>query len=190
MSIMSMISKFRADGYQTLAATCAVFISLCVLVCADGGMVIADEGSLEQRLQAMEDEKQIRDLIVEYGLYLDTLNFAAYSQLFAKEGEWNGQTTAYIPVKGPENIRATMEKAFAERTYEADHVTNVHLVTNIRIEVDGDRATGYSKYTVLSRNESDVPYVRINGHYDDVFIREDGRWKFLSRSARRDIPSP
>ena len=185
-----MISKFTKDGHLSFAATGAVFIALCLLVCTDCRSVIADEGSLEQRVRAMEDEKQIRDLMVEYGLHLDTLDFAAYSQLFAREGEWNGQTTGYIPVKGPANIRATMEKAFAERTYEADRVTNVHLVTNIKIEVDGDRATGYSKYTVLSRNESDVPYVRINGHYDDVFIREDGRWKFLSRSARRDIPSP
>lgn len=187
---MSMNSDSKADGHLSLAATCAVFISLCLLVFANCGPMMADEGSLEQRVQALEDEKQIRDLMVNYGLHLDTLDFAAYSQLFAREGQWNGQTTGYIPVKGPENIRATMEKAFAERTYEADHVTNVHLVNNIRIEVDGDRATGYSKYTVLSRNESDAPYVRINGHYDDVFIREDGRWKFLSRSARRDIPSP
>lgn len=181
---MSMITNFRADGYRSLAATGAVFISLCLLVCADCGTVIADEGSLEQRVQRMEDEKQIRDLMVEYGLYLDTLDFAAYSQLFAKEGQWNGQTTGYTPVTGPENIRATMEKAFAERVYEADRVTNVHLVTNIKIEVDGDRATGYSKYTVLSRNESDAPYVRLNGHYDDVYIREEGRWKILSRSAQ------
>ena len=128
--------------------------------------------------------------MVDYGQHLDKLDFAAYSQLFAREGEWNGQTTGYTPVKGPENIRAIMEKAFANRKYEPDHVTNVHLVSNIRIEVDGDRATAYSKYTVLSRNEKDEPYVRLSGHYDDVYILEDGRWKILSRSARRDIPSP
>jgi hypothetical protein len=26
------------------------------------------------------------------------------------------------------------------------------------------------------------------GHDDDTYIREDGRWKFLSRVANRDIP--
>jgi hypothetical protein len=85
-------------------------------------------------------------------------------------------------------IRLAMEKAFADRTYDPDHVTNLHLVSNIRIDVDDDRATGYSRWTVLSRNGNDEPYVRLSGHYDDVYIREDGRWKFLSRIARREIP--
>jgi 3-phenylpropionate/cinnamic acid dioxygenase small subunit len=154
----------------------------------DGGPANADEGSLEKRVQRIEDEKQIRDLTVRYGQYLDALDFGGYSQLFAREGEWSGQLSGFTTVKSPAMIRLAMEKAFADRTYDPDHVTNLHLVSNIRIDVDDDRATGYSRWTVLSRNGNDEPYVRLSGHYDDVYIREDGRWKFLSRIARREIP--
>lgn len=145
------------------------------------------ERSLEDRLQRVEDEKEIRDVMILYGQYLDTLNFTDYSHLFAKEGTWSGGTTNNVPVKGPKLIRSTMEKAFAERMYDPEHVTNLHLLSNIKIDVDGDRAKGYSKWTVMSRTGNDEPFIRRVGHYDDVFIREDGRWKILSRAAIRDI---
>lgn len=148
----------------------------------------AGEPSLEERVQRAEDVQQITNLVIDYGLYLDTKDFERYAGLFAREGTWSGGTTDFVPVKGPAAIRATMEKAFAERVYDPDRITNVHLVTNIRIEVDGDRATGYSKYSVITRNEQDQSHIRVHGHYDDVYIREDGQWRFLSRVANRDIP--
>ena len=148
----------------------------------------ADEQSLEQRIQQSEDVREINNLLIDYGLFLDTKDFKSYSELFAREGTWSGGTTDFVPVKGPAAIQATMEKAFAERIYDPDLITNVHLVTNVRIEVDGDRATGYSKYSVITRNDQDQSYIRVHGHYDDVYVREDGRWKFLSRVASRDIP--
>jgi 3-phenylpropionate/cinnamic acid dioxygenase small subunit len=158
-----------------------VVVSLCLVACRD-------RGSLQDRVQRIEDEKQIRDVMVQYGQYLDVLDLASYAQLFAKEGEWSGLLSEYTTIKGPENIRAAMEKAFAERTYDPQRITNLHLISNIKIDVDGDRATGYSRWTVLSRNESDAPHVRVSGRYEDVFIREEGRWKFRSRIARREIP--
>ncbi len=172
-------SRQFAKGITTLILVAAVALS---------SPVHADELSLEQRLDRMEAEKEIRDLLTLYGQYLDTKNFEEYSKLFAREGTWSGGTTKFVPVKGPAAIRETMEKAFAERVYDPDYITNVHLVTNIHIEVDGDRATGYSKYTVMTRNDDNVAYARVMGHYDDTYIREDGRWKFLSRVASWDIP--
>jgi 3-phenylpropionate/cinnamic acid dioxygenase small subunit len=148
----------------------------------------ADELSQQQRIQQADDIRQINNLLVDYGLFLDTKDFKSYSELFAREGTWSGGTTNFIPVKGPAAIRTTMEKAFADRVYDPEHITNVHLVSNIRIEIDGDRATGYSKYTVLTRNEQEQSYIRVHGHYDDVYIREGKQWKFLSRVANRDIP--
>lgn len=162
--------------------------ALLVFALAIGCPLHADELSLEQRLDRMEAEKEIRDLITLYGLYLDSKRFEDYGNLFARDGTWSGGTTKFVPVKGPDAIRATMEKAFADRVYDPQHITNVHLVTNIKIDVDGDRASGYSKYTVMTRNDRDEPYARVMGHYDDTYIREDGRWKFLSRVANRDMP--
>jgi hypothetical protein len=64
----------------------------------------------------------------------------------------------------------------------------VHLISNVRIDVEGERAAGYSRWTVLSRNAANEPHVRLTGRYEDVYVREDGRWEFLSRVARREIP--
>jgi uncharacterized protein (TIGR02246 family) len=167
-----LVARMSAIRFVGLAA----LLLQCLAACQNGAARRAD------------DENQIRDVMVRYGQYLDTKDFVRYSQLFAREGEWSGLLGEFTTLKGPDNIRAAMEKAFADRTYDPQHITNLHLITSIRVELDGDRATGYCKWTVLSRNEKDQPYVRLTGHYDDVFIREDGRWKFASRLARREIP--
>lgn len=162
--------------------TTAVIAAFSLFLTACGGTDV----NLEQRIQRIEDEKQIRDVMVQYGRFLDAGDFASYSQLFARDGEWRGLLSGFTSIRGPENIRREMEKAFADRKY--DRVNTIHLISNISIDVDGDRATGYSRYTVVSRNEKDESFVRVAGRYEDIFIREDGRWKFLSRSAYRDIP--
>jgi hypothetical protein len=41
---------------------------------------------------------------------------------------------------------------------------------------------------VLTRSDKSEPFTRVSGRYEDVFIREDGQWKFQSRIARREIP--
>jgi uncharacterized protein (TIGR02246 family) len=172
-----------ADFGMLLTASC---VALCLSLSPIESQ--AQEPSQEQLLYTLEADRQIRNLMSRYGQYLDTKNFDGYASLFAKEAEWSGQLSEYTTIKGPDNIRAAMEKAFATRVYDPAHITNLHLITNIEISIDGDRATGYSRWTVMSRNEADQPYARVSGRYDDVFIREDGQWKFLSRAARREIP--
>ena len=182
-----MITSYGTRRFRHLLLVVAAIS--CVDATLDTRYASAAEKTLEQRVQAIEDEKEIRNLTVLYGLYLDQKNFDGYSKLFAKEGEWSGTLSGATTIKGPENIKAAMEKAFADRAYDPNLITNVHLVTNVMIDVDGDRATGFMRWTVLSRNEKDEPYVRLTGRYDDIYIREDGRWKFLKRATRREIPS-
>lgn len=106
--------------------------------------------------------------------------------LFAKEGTWSGGIGT---AKGPPAILKMLRKAFAKsKPYDPQHVRSFHLMTNFHIRVDGDRATATSKWTFFQRSADDKLVPRLSGHYDDVFIREDGQWKFLSRVAPRDIP--
>lgn len=160
----------------------------CIALLLPAAAASAGDATLAERVQRIEDEKEIRELLVRYGRYLDSLDFKSYSELFARDGEWSGLTTGYTPVRGPAEIRATMEKAFAERRYDPEHITNLHLISNVMIQVDGDRGTGYSRWTVVTRNDKDEPFVRISGRYEDEYVREDGRWKFRKRVARREIP--
>lgn len=144
------------------------------------------QSSLEARVQRLEDEEAIRNLLVEYGHDLDTQNLVAYSNLFAKEGTWSGGIGS---AKGPAGILQMLQKALAKaKAYDPNHVRSFHLLTNFYIHVDGDRATANSKWTFFARSDDNKLVPRLSGHYDDVFIREDGKWKFLSRVAPHDIP--
>jgi len=60
-----------------------------------------------------------------------------------------------------------------------------HQVTNILIEVDGDRATSETYVTVCLRGaEADIVG---RGRYHDTWSRRDGRWGVDVRRYRDDI---
>ena len=73
--------------------------------------------------------------------------------------------------------------------FDPKNVQSFHLMTNLVIHVDGDRATARSKWTFFTKSADNKPVPTLSGHYQDTLIREDGQWKFLSRVALHDIPS-
>ena len=138
--------------------------------------------SLAARVQRLEDTEEIRTLLLNYGRYLDTRDFAAYSRLFAKDGEWVG---GFGTVKGPAAIQAFMEKNIPGPN--KDH--NYHLLTNFVIDVKGDTATAWSRWTFVVPGPDKKPAMAQGGRYEDTLVREDGHWKFKRREASNDLPS-
>jgi uncharacterized protein (TIGR02246 family) len=144
----------------------------------------SDEATVEERLQRLEDRQEIRGLIQAYRRHLDARDLRGYSELFADDGEWHGRT-GYG--KGPEGIRQMLEELLPANP-PAPGPTSFHVVTEPVIELNGDRATGTMTWALVERDEHDVPQVRLLGHYDDVYVRQHGRWKFGRRLAQLDIP--
>jgi 3-phenylpropionate/cinnamic acid dioxygenase small subunit len=142
--------------------------------------------SLESRLQGLEDEKQIRELMIEYGRRLDARDFRGYAQLFAREGEWIGGLGR---ATGPVAIEAMLVKGLGSVGANPQIVTSFHVLSNFQIAVTGDRASAYSRLLYVIRSADDSPVPSRGGHYDDSFIREDGSWKFLRRVVVGDIPT-
>ena len=136
----------------------------------------APSSSLEKRLARMEDHIAIERLLMEYGRTLDKHDFAAFSQLFAADGEWTGNVGTF---KGPAGIQAAMEKYFKPTPGASPFY---HVLTNAIIDVDGDRATASSKWTFI-QFVAGKPQIGAVGYYDDTLIREKGRWRFLHRLA-------
>ncbi|MDR2214865.1 MAG: nuclear transport factor 2 family protein [Nevskiaceae bacterium] len=134
---------------------------------------------LEYRVQHNEDVKAIENLLVEYGRTLDQRDFAAYSRLFAKQGEWEGAQGIF---KGPATIQTEMEKIFA-RARDIPKGNNFHVMSNFIIDVKGDRATADSMF-VFHVLQGGKPVPNTAGRYRDILIREDGQWRFLRRVAR------
>jgi hypothetical protein len=142
-----------------------------------------DRDRTEVRLRGLEDREGIRRLLTDYGRFLDQRNFAAFSQLFAeREGEWIG---GMGKAKGSQAIRKLMEDSIGTRSDNS----NFHLFTNESIDLNGDRATAYTKWMFVVRGDANRPQPVYLGHYEDSLIRENGKWKFLRRIVHSDIPS-
>jgi hypothetical protein len=142
-----------------------------------------EDKSLSARVQRFEDLEEIRTVLLDYGRFLDARNFATYSRLFAKDGEWVG---GFGSVKGPSAIQAFMEKNIPG----ANRGNTYHILSNFKIEVHGDTATAWSRWAFVTPGPDGKPVIAQGGHYDDRFVRENGRWKFKRRAATNDIPVP
>jgi hypothetical protein len=137
---------------------------------------------LTARIQRLEDQEEIRTLLLHYGRTLDAKDFGAYSRLFAKDGEWVG---GFGSVRGPAAIQAFMEKNIGTGGRPG---ATYHLLSNFMIEVKGDTATAWSRWGFVTGGSENKPTIAQGGHYDDTLIRENGHWKFQRRVAVTDIP--
>jgi len=142
------------------------------------------DSSLAARLQRLEDMEEIRTLLLDYGRHLDSRDLAAYSRLFAKDGEWVG---GFGSVQGPAGIQAFMEKNLGTGP---NRTNTYHLLTNFVIEVKGDTATAWSRWTFVTPGPDGRPVIAQAGRYDDNLVRESGRWRFKRRVASSDLPAP
>jgi len=136
------------------------------------------------RLQRLEDLAEIERLFYDYRRHLDARDLHAYSRLFCEDGEWSGRTGRAV---GPDAIQAMLEANLSPNP-PAPGTTSWHIVTNPMIDLDGDRATASTTWTLIRRAAGDVPAVVLLGHYDDELAREHGRWRFRRRRASIDIP--
>jgi uncharacterized protein (TIGR02246 family) len=139
--------------------------------------------ALAARVQRLEDIQEIQGVLLNYGRLLDTRDFAAYSRLFAKDGEWVG---GFGTVQGPAAIQAFMEKNITG----PNRGNTFHILSNFKIDVRGDTATAWSRWTFVTPGPDKKPAIAQAGRYDDTFVRENGHWKFKRREASNDIPVP
>ena len=142
----------------------------------------AQDQALSQRIQRLEDKDEIRTLLIDYGRHLDARDFAAYSRLFAKNGQWVG---GFGTVEGPAAIQAFMEKNIPG----ANKGHTYHILSNFEIDVHGDTATAWSRWAYVVPGADGKPVIAQGGHYDDALVRENGHWRFQRRSAPSDIPA-
>ena len=152
---------------------------------AFGNLAHRAEGAdtVEARLQKLEDVEAIHTLLVRYGRTLDKRDFEAYGALFAQDGSWKGGMGT---ATGPDAI-AKMVAAGFERMDPSLYQNSNHVMTSFDVEVDGDTATAWSRWTWVVVGDSGKPQTERAGHYEDTLVRERGEWKFKSRQAFTEI---
>jgi hypothetical protein len=152
-------------------------MKIAALLLLGGFLAGQNDASIAARLQRLEDIEEIRTLLVDYGRHLDSRDLVAYSRLFAKDGEWVG---GFGSAKSPAGILEFMQKNLGTGP---NRNGSYHIMSNFEIEVKGDTATARSRWTFVVPGADGKPAISQAGRYEDVLIREDGRWKFKKRTA-------
>jgi hypothetical protein len=130
----------------------------------------------------LEEKDAIRELLARYCLLVDAARFEEWSELFS-EG-------ALFEVPGVARLEGRAKILQFIRRIPLDErglPGFKHCVLNEVIDVDGDRARVESSL-ILLRNGAPVR-IEIAGHYHDELVREDGRWRFRSRTVAVELGS-
>ena len=136
-------------------------------------------------MRVLEDQEQIRQVLIRYGEYLDARDFAGYASLFAKDGI---STSGFGSATGPAAIQAILEKNLGKAEPGFINKTNYHLMTTEVVNVTGDKATARSRYLFFTATPDNKPQVTLAGRYVDEFVRENGVWKIYRRHSHGVIP--
>jgi hypothetical protein len=127
------------------------------------------------------DRAAIAALLHAYAERLDSGDLPGVASLFAAatlRGDRSG------------SVRRGCDEALAlyrgtVRLYDGRPCTQ-HVITNLLIELDGDRASGRCAFTVLQARP-DLPLQAIlAGRYHDRFERHGGCWRFTDRLILAD----
>ncbi len=138
------------------------------------------------RIQRLEDELAIRRIIVNYAATLDAHDFAGYAALFAKDGTWQNGTTVR---RGSAEIQHMLLGLYGSPPAGYVNRESYHLVSNMAVDVNGDRATARSRHLLVLRGPDGHPTPTLAGMYEDEFVREDGKWKILRRVDNPIMPT-
>ena len=139
------------------------------------------ERSLEARLQRLEDLQEISQLLIDYGEFLDLRDLDSFAQLWAEDAEFLMSTGR--SANGREAIREMLSEVMARSTGHA-----MHLETNPRIKLDGDRATATIMFAVAFTQPDGQARVTMLGHHHDELVRTDDGWKIGRRRNVVDLP--
>lgn len=186
------MAQIQAKGNKMNRKSCYAVVFACVLI----GLLapayflaspFEKSESVEARLLQLQDREEIRQLLNDYGRYLDQRDFASFSQLFAeKEGEWIG---GMGKAKGRQAIKKLMDETIGNDRSGKIGGPNYHLFMNESINVRGNEGTAVTKWVFVVQNDAKRPEPFYLGHYEDSLVREQGRWRFLKRVVYGDIPA-
>ena len=126
-----------------------------------------------ERLMAIQE---IRDLIARYAIHYDDKDWAAFATLWTEDAAFVANGSAFEG-RGPMLDFLT---TCLPDDYAGKHMNSQSL---IEIAQDGETATARTDVVWISQDFEN----RIVGRYDDVLVKQDGRWLF-SRRVESTVP--
>ena len=125
---------------------------------------------IAQRVQTLEDIEALKKLKARYCAGADERDEEKFVGCFTEDAVWDGGTFGHYEGK------AAIRDFF--RTIPEVLSFAIHYVMNPRLEVNGDRASGYwyllEPCTMVKGGEQAVWGV---AKYEEAYVRVDGKWK-------------
>lgn len=130
-----------------------------------------------------DDRAKIEDLQARYLFAFDWNDAEAYANTFTEDGVLN---FGWGEIKGRQAIRDFIdppgEQAPEPATPEGERPrVGRHIISNIVVDIDGDRATGRAYWTHMTTDATGYGTVDFFGHYEDEMVKVNGEWLFASR---------
>ncbi len=119
------------------------------------------------------DRAAITELVNGYAYGIDRRDWALYRSIFADRLEVDLAWSGIVETMGVDRWVATVAQMLAP--FDATH----HRMTNVSIDLDGNRATLFAQMVARHMLEIDgVQHMhRIGGHYTHHVVREAGGWR-------------
>ena len=138
-----------------------------------------------------DDRAAIENLQARYLFAVDWQDPEAYAATFTEDGEI---VSAIATTKGRAGIRAEVRKMrendLALQTPGLFPFSRRHVITNLVLHIDGDRATGRAYWIgYINDNPERAPEIESYGHYEDDIVKVNGEWLFARRQIfNEEIP--
>lgn len=132
-----------------------------------------------------DDRALIEDLQARYLFAFDWHDAQGYASTFAEDGVLDYGAGE---IKGRKAIAAFIEQG-AERAAKARASTPAgerprvgrHIITNIVLKIQGDKAHGLAYWTHMTSDKTGYGTVDFFGHYEDELVKVKGEWLFARR---------
>ena len=138
--------------------------------------------TIEERLQSLEDKREVLRTLHSYGHCLDYGDEAGFMDCWTADASL-GWSMFPEPMQGHARIR----EGFHRHTHAPD-AWHKHMLAEPKITLQGDNATVQSMFFRLDPYRSTGgPEVYAFGRYIDTLVRcSDGRWRFSRRIVEKE----
>ena len=137
--------------------------------------------------QTVNDEEQLRGLVVAYAERLDAGDLDGVAALFER-GRFRSSRGGQLgsPRVGTEAVRAMYDDV---EIYDDGTPRTKHVLGNIEVACDRTRGTGSAActFTVVQAAPNGPLRAVLAGRYHDQFVFADDRWWFAERVVHPDL---
>lgn len=143
--------------------------------------------ALRERLERLEAERDIRDLMVRYAESLDYGANGDWAACFTADGHFD------VRMRGEPMFAHTGTDelaAFAGRHTHAPDVYHKHFLSVPVIDFDGADLASARTYFTMLHERPQGPVVLVIGRYLDELVRQDAGWAFATRVVDMEALPP